>query len=193
MVAACLPDPAALGDRMHGKTCAGLWVTGTGKDGRPRSTYLYHVVDNDWTMSEYGHQCVVWQTAVNPVVALELLSTKPMGIGVGHGWIPASKPLRVTAVEGTRVVSLNGLPAVEAFEAHASETAQEFHREAPLGFFLHNILGIDTDVVNPNAGLMWRPLPRTSVVESSDVVVGLVSCSGPTVGSSARATRSKPF
>jgi saccharopine dehydrogenase-like NADP-dependent oxidoreductase len=74
VVAACLPDPATLGDRMRGKTCAGLQVTGTGKDGRPRSTYLYHVVDNEWTMREYGHQCVVWQTAVNPVIALELLA-----------------------------------------------------------------------------------------------------------------------
>jgi saccharopine dehydrogenase (NAD+, L-lysine-forming) len=74
VVAACLPDPAQLGDRMRGKTCAGLYVTGTGKDGAPRSTYLYHVVDNEWSMREYGHQCVVWQTAVNPVVALELLA-----------------------------------------------------------------------------------------------------------------------
>jgi saccharopine dehydrogenase-like NADP-dependent oxidoreductase len=74
VVAACLPNPAALGPKMHGKTCAGLWVTGTGKDGNPRSTYLYHVVDNQWSMSEYGHQCVVWQTAINPVVALELLA-----------------------------------------------------------------------------------------------------------------------
>jgi len=75
VVAACLPDPATLGERMRGKTCAGLWVTGTGTDGRPRSTYLYHVVDNEWSMREYGHQCVVWQTAVNPVVALELLAS----------------------------------------------------------------------------------------------------------------------
>jgi saccharopine dehydrogenase-like NADP-dependent oxidoreductase len=74
VIAACLPDPATLGHRMRGKTCAGLHVTGTGKDGRPRSTYLYHVVDNEWSMAEYGHQCVVWQTAVNPVVALELLA-----------------------------------------------------------------------------------------------------------------------
>jgi saccharopine dehydrogenase-like NADP-dependent oxidoreductase len=74
VVAACLPDPAALGEQMSGKTCAGVWVTGTGKDGRPRSTYLYHVVDNAWSMREYGHQCVVWQTAVNPVVALELIA-----------------------------------------------------------------------------------------------------------------------
>jgi saccharopine dehydrogenase-like NADP-dependent oxidoreductase len=75
VVAAVLPDPATIGPRMTGKTCAGLWVTGRGKDGEPRSTYLYHVVDNEWTMREYGHQCVVWQTAVNPVVALELLAT----------------------------------------------------------------------------------------------------------------------
>ncbi|RWA22816.1 ATP-binding protein [Mycolicibacterium elephantis DSM 44368] len=74
VVAACLPDPATLGPKMRGKTCAGVWVTGTGKDGDPRSTYLYHVVDNEWSMAEYGHQCVVWQTAINPVVALELLA-----------------------------------------------------------------------------------------------------------------------
>ncbi|MGA9346169.1 MAG: saccharopine dehydrogenase C-terminal domain-containing protein [Nocardioidaceae bacterium] len=74
VVAASLPDPATLGDKMRGKTCAGLYVTGTGKDGQPRATYLYHVVDNEWSMREYGHQCVVWQTAVNPVVALELLA-----------------------------------------------------------------------------------------------------------------------
>ena len=74
VVAAVLPDPATVGPRMKGKTCAGLHVTGTGKDGRPRSTYLYHVVDNEWSMREYGHQCVVWQTAINPVIALELLA-----------------------------------------------------------------------------------------------------------------------
>jgi saccharopine dehydrogenase-like NADP-dependent oxidoreductase len=73
-VAACLPDPLTLGDRMTGKTCAGLWVTGTGKDGQPREVYIYHVADNEWTMAEYGAQAVVWQTAMNPVVALELLA-----------------------------------------------------------------------------------------------------------------------
>ncbi|TQK29329.1 saccharopine dehydrogenase C-terminal domain-containing protein [Arthrobacter sp. SLBN-53] len=82
VVAACLPNPADLGPKMKGKTCAGLWVTGTGKDGQPRSTYLYHVVDNEWSMAEYGHQCVVWQTAVNPVVALELLAN---GVWSGTG------------------------------------------------------------------------------------------------------------
>ncbi len=75
VVAACLPDPLTLGDSMTGKTCAGLLVTGTGKDGNPREVYLYHVADNEWTMREYGAQAVVWQTAMNPVVALELLAT----------------------------------------------------------------------------------------------------------------------
>ena len=74
VVAAALPDPATLGERMTGKTCAGTLVTGTGVDGRPRRTYLYHVVDNEWSMREYGSQAVVWQTALNPVVALELLA-----------------------------------------------------------------------------------------------------------------------
>ena len=75
VVAAALPNPAELGDRMHGKTCAGTWVTGTGPDGSPREVYLFHVVDNDWSMAEYGHQAVVWQTAINPVIALELLAS----------------------------------------------------------------------------------------------------------------------
>jgi len=74
VVAAALPDPMTLGDRMSGKTCAGTLVTGLGTDGKPRKTYLYHVVDNEWSMREYGSQAVVWQTALNPVVALELLA-----------------------------------------------------------------------------------------------------------------------
>jgi saccharopine dehydrogenase (NAD+, L-lysine forming) len=75
VVAACLPDPATLGDRMTGLTCAGTWVTGTSAGGAPREVYLHHVVDNAWSMAEYGSQAVVWQTAVNPVVALELIDS----------------------------------------------------------------------------------------------------------------------
>ncbi len=74
VVAAVLPNPATLGDRMHGRTCAGTWVTGTGTDGAPREVYLYHLSDNAETMARHGAQAVVWQTAINPVVALELLA-----------------------------------------------------------------------------------------------------------------------
>ena len=74
VVAAALPDPATLGDRMHGRTCAGTWVTGTGLDGAPREVYLYHLSDNAETMARHHSQAVVWQTAINPVIALELLA-----------------------------------------------------------------------------------------------------------------------
>jgi saccharopine dehydrogenase-like NADP-dependent oxidoreductase len=74
VVAAALPDPATLGDRMRGKTCAGTLVTGKRKDGGDGAVYLYHVSDNEQTMREYGHQAVVLQTALNPVIALELLA-----------------------------------------------------------------------------------------------------------------------
>jgi len=97
--------------------------------------------DANFSQTQVFHGTNAYSDAV---VALELLSKKPLGIGVGHGWIPAGKALRVTAAEGMRLVSLNGLPAVEAFEEHAGATAQEFDRTNPLPFFLHNILGIDT-------------------------------------------------
>ncbi|MFD5818260.1 saccharopine dehydrogenase family protein [Streptomyces sp. NPDC127038] len=91
VVAACLPDPATLGDRMTGKTCAGTWVKGT-KDGAAREVYLYHVVDNQWSMREYGSQAVVWQTAINPVIALELIAG---GVWSGAGVLgPEALPPR---------------------------------------------------------------------------------------------------
>jgi saccharopine dehydrogenase-like NADP-dependent oxidoreductase len=83
MVAAALPDPATLGDRMRGKTCAGTLVTGTRTGGGEGAVYLYHVSDNEQTMREYGHQAVVLQTALNPVIALELLAAgRWQGTGV---------------------------------------------------------------------------------------------------------------
>ncbi|MER6023885.1 saccharopine dehydrogenase family protein [Streptomyces anulatus] len=85
VVAACLPDPASLGELMRGKTCAGTRVTGT-KGGAPRDVYLYHVVDNQWSMREYGSQAVVWQTAINPVIALELVAS---GVWSGAGVLGA--------------------------------------------------------------------------------------------------------
>lgn len=74
MVAAVLPDPATIGPRMEGKTCAGVLVTGKDKDGKDRATYIYNVADNAETMAKYDAQAVVWQTAFNPLVALELIA-----------------------------------------------------------------------------------------------------------------------
>ena len=74
MVAAVLPDPATIGPKMTGKTCAGVLVTGKDKDGKDRATYIYHVADNAQTMAEIEAQCVVAQTAFNPLIALELMA-----------------------------------------------------------------------------------------------------------------------
>jgi len=82
VVAACLPNPADLTDEIEGRTCAGLWATGTGTDGRPREVYLYHVADNAETVGRDGAQAVVWQTALFPVVALELIEA---GVWSGAG------------------------------------------------------------------------------------------------------------
>jgi tetratricopeptide (TPR) repeat protein len=68
VVAACLPDPAHLGEKMHGKTCAGTWVKGW-KDGSPREVYLYQVADNQECMTKWGCQAVVAQTAFSAVIA----------------------------------------------------------------------------------------------------------------------------
>jgi saccharopine dehydrogenase (NAD+, L-lysine-forming) len=74
VVAAVLPDPAFMGEEMTGKTCAGTWVRGIGTDGEPREVYIHHVVDTEETWANDGTQAVTWQTAINPVIALELIA-----------------------------------------------------------------------------------------------------------------------
>ena len=101
---------------------------GAGDDGRFQNT---HVFAGTEAMSD-------------AVVALEMLSLRPLGIGVSHGWQPASGGLRVTEVDAMRLVGLNGAPARQAFEDHAEATAQTFDPAEPLPFFLHNVLGIRT-------------------------------------------------
>jgi saccharopine dehydrogenase (NAD+, L-lysine forming) len=81
VVAACLPDPAHLGEKMHGKTCAGTWVKGW-KDGKPREVYIYQVADNQECVEKWGCQAVVMQTAFSPVIAMDLLEH---GIWKGRG------------------------------------------------------------------------------------------------------------
>ncbi len=73
MMAAVLPTPASLGDKMTGKTCVGTWVTGT-KDSKSREVYIYQATDNEESMREYGCQAVSLQTATGPVITMELLA-----------------------------------------------------------------------------------------------------------------------
>ena len=103
VLAALLPDPATLGSRMSGKTCAGLQVKGLDKDGNPKAVYIYNVVDNAFSMGEYGDQAVVWQTAINPLIALELIDRgdwKPVGVN-GPEWFPAEPFLELLNSYGT--------------------------------------------------------------------------------------------
>jgi saccharopine dehydrogenase (NAD+, L-lysine forming) len=88
-LASLLPDPATIGPVMRGKTCAGAHVAGLNKEGKPYACYIYNVVDNEWSMKNYGDQAVVWQTAINPVIAMELIANgtwKPTGV-VGPEWL----------------------------------------------------------------------------------------------------------
>jgi len=84
------------------------------------------------------------EIASNAAVALEILSMKPIGIGVRHGWKPATDLMRVTSSNGIEVGSLDAIATREIFEEHARATGQAFDMHAPLGFFLHNIAGMQT-------------------------------------------------
>lgn len=120
-------------------------------------------------------------------VALEILSSKPLGIGVRHGWKPASRPLRATEAEGMRLMSLNATPALEVISEHADETGQAFDPVDPAPFFLQNVLGIQTD-----AGYQLRvplaPAANGSIDFAADIPTGsIVHIMGATTGSAAAA------
>ena len=84
------------------------------------------------------------QVATDSAVILEILSNKPIGVGVSHGWHATGQKMRVTEMEGMRLISLNAMPAVDVFAEYATQTAQTFNTEDPIPFFLHNVLGIET-------------------------------------------------
>ncbi len=101
---------------------------GAGDDGRFQKTHVFAGLE----------------AISDAAVALEILSTEPIGVGVSHGWVPASTGMRVTEVAGSRLISLNGAPAIEAFHDHAHATGQTIDLANPLPFFLHNIIGIES-------------------------------------------------
>jgi hypothetical protein len=151
---------------------------GAGDDGRFQRTHVFH-----------GTEAIS-----NAVVALEILSEKPLGIGVSHGWEPAGAGMRVTDADGFRLISLNGMPAAEAFEEHAAQTGQTLDRAAPLPFFLHNILGIDT----PHGAKLRVPLSVAadgSVACAAEIPTGSVvhmmrTTSGSAIEAATTAARS---
>ena len=111
------------------------------------------------------------QSFTDAAVALEFVSSKPLGIGVKHGWVPASQPMRVTEAEGMRLISLDAVPAAEIIAEYAARTGQRFDAGDPIPFFLHNLIGIDT-----GAGHKLRvPLavqPDGSIVCAAEIPTG---------------------
>ena len=73
VVAAVVPDPVTMGDKMVGRAIVGTWVIGS-RDGKPREVFLYQMADAAETLRTTGSQVVGWQTGFNPVLAMELLA-----------------------------------------------------------------------------------------------------------------------
>jgi hypothetical protein len=103
-----------------------LFGGGAGDDGRFERTHVF-----------FGTKAYT-----NSAVALEMLSDKAIGVGFSHGWVPVSPPMRITESHGPRIVSINAIPVLEVFQEHAEKTGQNLDLENPIGFFLHNALGI---------------------------------------------------
>lgn len=68
-----VPSPVESTKTMEGKGCAGVWVTGK-KDGKQRSVYLYQIADCKECMEKFGTNSVVAQTAMGPVIMLDLIA-----------------------------------------------------------------------------------------------------------------------
>jgi hypothetical protein len=165
-------------DLIHGITVVTggsyqLFGGGAADDAKFSKTYVFH-----------GTEAVA-----DAAVVLEMLSKKPLGLGVRHGWQATGQPMRVTEADGPRLVSLNSMPAVEAFEQAAAAQGQVFNRDDPLPFFLHNVIGIDT-----GAGYKLR-VPLTlnadgSISCAADMPVGatvrIMSSSGASAAEAAR-------
>lgn len=134
------------------------------------------------------------ESVSDAAIALEVLSQKPIGVGVGHGWQPASAGMRVTEATGSTLVSLDGIPAADAFEDHARATGQAFDRREPLPFFLHNIIGIETDGGH-RLRVPLMVLDGGAVACASEIPVGtkvhiMKTTSTSAVDAAARATKS---
>ena len=104
-------------------------------------------------------------------VGLEILSNKPLGVGLCAGWRPISERMRVTAVDRFRVISFNGISALEVYRTHAEKTGQTFDPGNPIPFFFDNIIGIES-----GEGFRYRvPIainPDGSVTCAAEVPLG---------------------
>src|SRR6478735_9428218 len=123
--------------------------------------------------ANFGNTYVFYNdvAAKDAAVVLEILSNKPLGIGIGHGWKPNGEKMKVTEADGLRLISLNAIPAAEVIESFANGTNQVYDPNNPISFFLNNILGFE---VNGSFKLRCplAILDDGSVLMASDIPVG---------------------
>jgi hypothetical protein len=136
--------------------------------------------------ARFEHTVVFFGNEVveDAAVALEILSNKPIGIGVSHGWTPTADRMRVTEAEGMRLGSLNAVPAADVFAEHAAATGQAFDRDAPVPFFLHNVLGVES-VEGYRLRVPLAVEPDGALTCAADVPAGSTSCIMTTTSDSA--------
>lgn len=104
-------------------------------------------------------------------VALTILSDKPIGISFGHSWKPVGERMRVTAVDGNKVLSINARPAADVFRDHAQTIGEHLDEASPFGFFLLNTIG----VVGDSGHKIRAPLainPDRSVTVATEIPLG---------------------
>ena len=132
---------------------------GAGDNANFQNTYVFH---NDIAEKDAA-------------VMLEILSNKPLGVGISHGWKPRSEKMKVTEADGLRLISLNAIPAAEVIENYARSTNQTFDPANPIPFFLSNVLGFE---VNGTYKLRCplAILEDGSIILASDIPSGTNVC-----------------
>jgi hypothetical protein len=110
----------------------------------------------------------------NGILCVWVNSDRPIGVGVGHGWRPFSKPMLVTRAQGSVIQELDGMPALDAYLSERGaalldgETFGERAMERPIG--LPNASGgydlRQLHLPTPDGGLVLTTgVPDGSVVQ----------------------------
>ena len=73
IIARIVTQPTDLAQRMSGKMCVGIEVSGK-KDGMTRNVFIYQALGNDESMKRMGCQAVVAQTGFGAAIAIECVA-----------------------------------------------------------------------------------------------------------------------
>jgi methyl-accepting chemotaxis protein len=82
------------------------------------------------------------RAASNAAAAMHVFSSKPWGVGVGHGLRATTKPLRVTKANGNIVHEINNAPAFDVYKQHAAARGVQLNTSNAGSYMIANELGI---------------------------------------------------